>query len=375
MVWFLFDVIVTQLNLFSMKSIRLGLKLCIVILTLSFTSYAQVGIGTTTPDASAVLELNATNKGFLPPRMTAYPSSPAIGLTIYRTDLNGYYTWNGTAWTQNVFGTSSSTLASATITASTYTLTLSDNIINLTTLSSQTLTLPNASTATGKVFWIVNTSTTTKNISSYINLNNSSTTKISAQSSIAIVSDGTNWKQFEGSESDNSGGAQVVNHAVKTMYNDQYHTPWQSPWGVLSLTELNIDVPAGKALHAEYILYGQTTDANIPPTWFKFSGPTFATDYFWAQLSFKNATSYDTGEEIIQFNSYNNENNGTVLASQVDTEFPTANAVHPMLLKVNYRNKGTSTVTFNVSFAGDRSGITVSSLGILAYSNVIYSIY
>ena len=121
-----------------MKSIRLGLKQCIVILTLSFTSYAQVGIGTTTPDASAVLELNATNKGFLPPRMTAYPSSPAIGLTIYRTDLNGYYTWNGTAWTQNVFGTSSNTLASATITASTYTLTLSDDIINLNSLSGQT---------------------------------------------------------------------------------------------------------------------------------------------------------------------------------------------------------------------------------------------
>jgi hypothetical protein len=371
----LYIIIVTHLNPFSMKSIRFESVLSILALFLSMSTYAQVGVGTTNPDASAILELNSTNKGFLPPRMTAYPSSPAIGLTIYRTDLNGYYTWNGSAWTQNVFGTSSSTLNSATITASAYTLTLSDNIINLTTLSNQTLTLPSASTATGKVFWIVNTSTTTKNISSYIILNNSSTTKISAQSSIGIVSDGTNWKQFQGSESDNSGGAQVVNHAVKTMYNDQYHTPWQSPWGLLSLTELNIDVPAGKTLQAEYILYGQTTDANVPPTWFKFTGPTFATDYFWAQLSFKNSTNYDTGEEIIQFNSYNNENNGTVFGSQVDTEFPTANAVHPMMLKVNYRNKGASTVTFNISFAGDRSGVTVASLGILAFSSVVYSIY
>jgi hypothetical protein len=46
-----------------------------------------------------------------------------------------------------------------------------------------------------------------------------------------------------------------------------------------------------------------------------------------------------------------------------------------MLLKVNYRNKGASTVTFNISFAGDRSGVTVASLGILAFSSVVYSIY
>ena len=32
--------------------------------------HAQVGIGTVTPDNSAVLELNAQDKGFLPPRMT-----------------------------------------------------------------------------------------------------------------------------------------------------------------------------------------------------------------------------------------------------------------------------------------------------------------
>jgi hypothetical protein len=358
-----------------MKSFRFESVLSMLALFLSMSTYAQVGVGTTNPDASAILELNSTNKGFLPPRMTAYPSSPAIGLTIYRTDLNGYYTWNGSAWTQNVFGTSSSTLNSATITASAYTLTLSDNIINLTTLSSQTLTLPSASTATGKVFWIVNTSTTTKNISSYINLNNSSTTKISAQSSIGIVSDGANWKQFQGSESDNSGGAQVVNHAVKTMSSDVYHSPWQSPWGLLGLNELNIDVPAGKTLHAEYVLYGQTTNAAVPPTWLKFSGPNFAIDYFLAELRFKNTTSYDTGEEVILFNQYQNENTGTIIANQVDTEYPLANTIYPMLLKVTYKNRDASPITFNISFAGDRSGTAVTSLGILATSHVIYSIY
>lgn len=350
---------------------------CFISLVLLQPLYviAQVGIGTSTPDASAVLELNSTNKGFLPPRMTAYPTSPVIGLTIYRTDLNGYYTWNGTTWTQSVFGNSNSTSAIANITAINYTATLSDAILNLTSSFAQIITLPSASSANGKVYWIINASATIKTISSFTTLSNISSTKIAAQSSMAIVSDGSNWKQLQISESDNSGGAQLVSHATKSMTADVYHTPWVAPWGMLSLNELDINVPAGKTLHAEYILYGQTTDATVPPTWIKFSGPTFATDYFWAQLSFKNTTNMDTGEEIIMFNSYNNENNGTNAATQVDTEFPSANAIHPMYLKVNYKNRGASTVTFSLSFAGDRSGVSVTSLGILVGSHVIYSIY
>ena len=358
-----------------MKSLIQIILVAVVILSTYTQSNAQVGIGTTAPDASAVLELNSSTKGFLPPRMTAYPTSPAIGLTIYRTDLNGFYTWNGTAWTQSVYGSSSSTLASTTVSATNYSVLLTDAVIVLNTASGQTLTLPSANTATGKVYWIINTATAAKSVNSYINLSNNNTNKLSGQSSITLVSDGTTWKQIQGSETDNSGGAQAVSHATKFMSSDVYHSPWESPWGMLSLNELNIDVPAGKTLHAEYILYGQTSNAAVPPTWLKFTGPTFATDYFWGQLSFKNSTSYDTGEEIIQFNSYNNENNGTVVASQVDTECPTANAVHPMLLKVIYKNKGTSSVTFSISFAGDRSGVTVTSLGILANSNVVYSIY
>ena len=36
----------------------------------SFTSIAQVGVGTTTPDASAALDITSTTGGLLPPRMT-----------------------------------------------------------------------------------------------------------------------------------------------------------------------------------------------------------------------------------------------------------------------------------------------------------------
>ncbi|WP_310594457.1 hypothetical protein [Flavobacterium sp.] len=82
---------------------------------------AQTGIGTTTPDASAKLEVSATNKGFLPPRVTltgvtdaATIPSPAVGLLVYNVGSvglqAGYYYWNGANWatiaTASLAGTS-----------------------------------------------------------------------------------------------------------------------------------------------------------------------------------------------------------------------------------------------------------------------------
>jgi uncharacterized protein (TIGR02145 family) len=56
------------------------------------TTNAQVGIGTTDPEESSALDVEATDKGFLPPRMTEAErdaiSNPAEGLTIYNTDDN-----------------------------------------------------------------------------------------------------------------------------------------------------------------------------------------------------------------------------------------------------------------------------------------------
>lgn len=54
--------------------------------------------------ASAVLDLKSTTKGFLPPRVTAVQkaaiSSPATGLVVYQTDdITGFYYYNGSAWT------------------------------------------------------------------------------------------------------------------------------------------------------------------------------------------------------------------------------------------------------------------------------------
>lgn len=83
---------------------------CFIICVFVQISYAQTGIGTTTPEASAKLDVSATNKGFLPPRVTLTSGtdnttipSPATGLLVYNTGNNaglvaGYYYWNGTSW-------------------------------------------------------------------------------------------------------------------------------------------------------------------------------------------------------------------------------------------------------------------------------------
>jgi hypothetical protein len=63
---------------------------------------AQTGIGTITPNSSAKLEIAATDKGLLIPRMTATQRgnivSPANGLLVFQTDgVVGFYVNTGTA--------------------------------------------------------------------------------------------------------------------------------------------------------------------------------------------------------------------------------------------------------------------------------------
>src|ERR1700754_1012407 len=72
--------------------------------TNTFPLTGSAGIGTTTPDASSLLEIKSTKKGLLIPRMTKAQrdaiSNPATGLMIYQTNSNaGFYYYNGTVWT------------------------------------------------------------------------------------------------------------------------------------------------------------------------------------------------------------------------------------------------------------------------------------
>lgn len=79
------------------------------LLFISISISAQTGIGTTTPNPSAKLDVYATDKGFLPPRVTltnvtdaTTVPSPAVGLLVYNLGSvglqAGYYYWNGSSW-------------------------------------------------------------------------------------------------------------------------------------------------------------------------------------------------------------------------------------------------------------------------------------
>jgi len=62
----------------------------------------NVGIGTTTPNSSAKLEVSSTTKGFAPPRMTTTQrnaiASPMAGLMLYNTTDNKLQCYDGSIW-------------------------------------------------------------------------------------------------------------------------------------------------------------------------------------------------------------------------------------------------------------------------------------
>ena len=84
---------------------NLNLFIVFVLLLITQTTNAQMGIGTTTPNANAALELFSTTQGMLFPRMTSAQrddiTSPAKGLTIFNTTLDCIQTNIGTSAAAN----------------------------------------------------------------------------------------------------------------------------------------------------------------------------------------------------------------------------------------------------------------------------------
>jgi uncharacterized protein (TIGR02145 family) len=93
-----------------------------------YNNGSNLGIGTTTPNASAITEMNSTTQGFLPPRMTTVQrdaiASPATGLVIFNTTTNclNFFIgsgWNETCGTLNNTGTLSALNCSGATTSGT----------------------------------------------------------------------------------------------------------------------------------------------------------------------------------------------------------------------------------------------------------------
>ena len=77
----------------------------LAVVLVTFSTFAQVGINTENPDASAALDITSTTGGLLIPRMTEAQrdavSSPSLGLMIYQTDgTAGFYYYNGSSWAE-----------------------------------------------------------------------------------------------------------------------------------------------------------------------------------------------------------------------------------------------------------------------------------
>jgi hypothetical protein len=102
------------------KKHLLSLNIIFIFIQFVFVNItnAQTGIGTTSPHASAKLEISSSNKGFLPPRIALTGTndvttiaSPATGLVIYNTATSGttpnnvipgFYYYDASKWNQLV---------------------------------------------------------------------------------------------------------------------------------------------------------------------------------------------------------------------------------------------------------------------------------
>jgi polyhydroxybutyrate depolymerase len=93
-----------------MSNMKKAFLISLTILVCIAANAQRIGIGTNSPDTSAILDIRSTNKGVLLPKVylqSIYDSftipKPALALLVYNTNRNlydgaGYYAWNGFNW-------------------------------------------------------------------------------------------------------------------------------------------------------------------------------------------------------------------------------------------------------------------------------------
>ena len=89
----------------------------VAVLMMAQVALAQnqnVGIGTITPDSSAALEIEASDKGLLIPRMDSTArntiSNPAVGLLVFDSSYAAFYFYDGSDWQEVSSGTEWTTI-------------------------------------------------------------------------------------------------------------------------------------------------------------------------------------------------------------------------------------------------------------------------
>lgn len=129
----------------SLKSIFIG---GVLVMFAPFFSQAQVGVGTSSPTATAQLEVSSTTKGFLPPRMTTGQrdaiGSPAVGLIIYNITNGRLEIRSSSEWLTLVTLTGTETMTNKTLTSPTLT-TPTLGVATATSINKVAITAPSSS--------------------------------------------------------------------------------------------------------------------------------------------------------------------------------------------------------------------------------------
>lgn len=169
---------------------RLNYKLLsLILLFISLNSFAQVGIGTTTPEASAMLEIQSTTKGILIPRMTTVQrvaiSSPAIGLMVFDSTTQSFWFYTR-SWEELTGGSASDKIADTDgDTKVEVEKTSNEDIIRFSTAGTEYMQIG----ANGEIkLGNRATSTETPTKTNY--------TKITSDGSLSYVGDATRWEDL-----------------------------------------------------------------------------------------------------------------------------------------------------------------------------------
>ncbi len=116
-------------------------------LFINSTAFAQVGIGTTTPDASSMLDVQSTTKGILIPRMLTSQrtsiASPVTGLLVFDTDTQSFWFYSG-SWIELATGSPDKIVDADNDTKIEVEQNVDEDKIHLTTLGSERMTIDNS---------------------------------------------------------------------------------------------------------------------------------------------------------------------------------------------------------------------------------------
>jgi hypothetical protein len=167
-------------------------------------AFAQVGIGTANPDASAILDVESTEKGFLPPRMTTGQrddiSNPATGLIIYNTDESCVQTNSGTPASPNwqcMGAANNNKVIFANTTTPTYN---GENVIIDVNAGFHSFELPNPEDYPNQIIFYRNASVEsgsggTASFTTYVPIDNPT---VLANRGMVLYSDGIHWRNVGG---------------------------------------------------------------------------------------------------------------------------------------------------------------------------------